>query len=95
MHLVWRNQVELDAVGKAQRKVIGEFKERLARIIEKNETLPELEKMERSEFVVDVAGRYLAAESRRNTSTRLLLAPTARALLTPSRMLYRWSHDRR
>lgn len=58
------NQIELDAVGKAQRKVIGEFKERLARIIEKNETLPELEKMERSEFVVDVAGRYLAAEVR-------------------------------
>ncbi|CAM9308631.1 unnamed protein product [Ectocarpus sp. 4 AP-2014] len=49
--------IELDAVGKAQRKVVGEFKERLARIIEKNETLPELEKMERSEFVVDVAGR--------------------------------------
>ncbi|CAM9947612.1 unnamed protein product [Ectocarpus sp. 12 AP-2014] len=49
--------IELDAVGKAQRKVIGEFKERLACIIEKNETLPELEKMERSEFVVDVAGR--------------------------------------
>ncbi|CBJ28164.1 conserved unknown protein [Ectocarpus siliculosus] len=49
--------IELDAVGIAQRKVVGEFKERLARIIEKNETLPELEKMERSEFVVDVAGR--------------------------------------
>ena len=62
MNLVWHNQIELDAVGKAQRKVIGEFRERLARIIEKNETLPELEKMDRSEFVVDVAGRYLAAE---------------------------------
>ncbi|CAM9331513.1 unnamed protein product [Ectocarpus sp. 6 AP-2014] len=49
--------IELDAVGIAQRKVVGEFKERLARIIEKNETLPKLEKMERSEFVVDVAGR--------------------------------------
>ena len=44
-------------MGKAQRKVVGEFKERLARIIDKNETLPELEKMERSEFVVDIAGR--------------------------------------
>lgn len=44
-------------MGKAQRQVVGEFKERLARIIERNETLPELEKMERSEFVVDVAGR--------------------------------------
>lgn len=66
MYLVWHNQIELDAVGKAQRKVIGEFKERLARIIEKNKTLPELEKMERSEFVVDVAGRYLVAESRNN-----------------------------
>ncbi|CAN0362423.1 unnamed protein product [Pylaiella littoralis] len=49
--------IELDAVGKAQRKVVGEFKQRLARLIDKNETLPELEKMERSEFVVDVAGR--------------------------------------
>ncbi|CAM9277675.1 unnamed protein product, partial [Laminaria digitata] len=49
--------VELDAAGKAQRVVVGEFKERLARIIERNETLPELEKMDRSEFVVDVAGR--------------------------------------
>lgn len=45
-------------MGKAQRKVVGEFKQRLARLIDKNETLPELEKMERSEFVVDVAGRY-------------------------------------
>lgn len=52
-------QVELDAAGNAQRKVVGEFKERLARIIERNETLPELEKMDRSEFVVDVAGRYV------------------------------------
>lgn len=51
-------QVELDAAGKAQRGVVGEFKQRLARIIERNETLPELEKMDRSEFVVDVAGRY-------------------------------------
>ena len=51
-------QVELDAAGKAQRGVVGEFKGRLARIIERNETLPELEKMDRSEFVVDVAGRY-------------------------------------
>lgn len=38
--------------------MVGEFKQRLARLIDKNETLPELEKMERSEFVVDVAGRY-------------------------------------
>lgn len=52
------DKIELDAVGKAQRKVVGEFKQRLARLIDKNETLPELEKMERSEFVVDVAGRY-------------------------------------
>lgn len=50
-------QIEPDAAGKAQQKVVGEFKARLARIIEKNETLPELEKMDRSEFVVDVAGR--------------------------------------
>lgn len=70
---MYHNQIELDAVGKAQRKVIGEFKERLAHIIEKNETLPELEKMERSEFVVDVAGRYLAAENRRKFLTRLAL----------------------
>lgn len=54
--------------------MIGEFKKRLARIIEKNETLPELEKMERSEFVVDVAGRYLVVKSRRSVLTRPLLA---------------------
>lgn len=66
VNLVCHTQIELDAVGKAQRKIMGEFMERLARIIEKNETLPELEKMERSEFVVDVAGRYLAVERRRN-----------------------------
>lgn len=52
-----RGQIEPDAAGRAQRKVVGEFKSRLARIIEKNDTLPELEKLERSDFVVDVAGR--------------------------------------
>lgn len=45
-------------MGKAQRKVVGEFRERLARLIARNESLPELEKMERGEFVVDVTGRY-------------------------------------
>ncbi|CAM9456895.1 unnamed protein product [Scytosiphon promiscuus] len=49
--------IELDSVGKAQRKIFGEFKERLARMIARNENLPELEKMDRNEFVVDVAGR--------------------------------------
>lgn len=49
--------MEPDAAGKAQRKVVGEFKARLARIVERNEMLPVLEKMDRSEFVVDLAGR--------------------------------------
>lgn len=55
----WGNggQMEPDAAGKAQRKVVGEFKARLARIVERNEMLPVLEKMDRSEFVVDLAGR--------------------------------------
>lgn len=50
-------QIEPDAAGKAQQKVVREFKDRLARIIEKNETVPEMEKIDRNEIVVDVAGR--------------------------------------
>lgn len=65
-------QKEPNAAGKAQRKVVGEFKARLARMVERNEILPELEKMDRSEFVVDLAGRYAPRDRRRILSLSLL-----------------------
>lgn len=59
-----RHQIEPDAAGRAQRKVVGEFKARLARIVQRNETLPDMEKMDRNEFVVDVAGRRAIFDGR-------------------------------
>ncbi|CAM9814816.1 unnamed protein product, partial [Discosporangium mesarthrocarpum] len=51
------NSKEMTMASMVQRKVVGEFAARLARIVKHNETLPDLEKLERGEFVVDVAGR--------------------------------------
>lgn len=52
-----RLQEKPSAAEAAQLKVVEEFKERLARIIDRDETLPAMERVDRDELVVDIQGR--------------------------------------